>query len=111
MQRIQRILVPTDFSPTASRVYKYAHQFCETLGAELIALHVVAPVHYLEPADSALLMREAREVAEKSMRQLKPAPARSVVKEGAPHDVIVTVAVAVAADLIVMGTHGRSGLQ
>ncbi len=109
--RVTRILVPTDFSPTANTAFRYAAALSKTTGASLIALHVIAPVYYLEPADRASLVREARTAAHEAFGKLRPVPARAMIEEGVPHDVIVAVARTVGADLVVMGTHGRSGLN
>lgn len=109
--RVARILVPTDFSGTANKAFRYAAVLSKTTGASLIALHVIAPVYYLEPADAASLVREARAVAQKEFGKLKPAPARAMIQEGIPHDVIAAAAQTVGADLVVMGTHGRSGFN
>jgi universal stress protein A len=111
MQRIARILVPTDFSPTADAAFKFAVKLSAHTRASLIVLHVIAPVYYLEDADLALLVREARQTAQKGLMLLKPPPGRSMIERGVPHDVIVEIARSVRADLIVMGTHGRSGLK
>ncbi len=112
MQRIGRILIPTDFSPTADAALAYAAKLSAKTGAAaLIALHVVSPVYYLEAADLALLLREAREVAQRALDRLRPVPSRTLLVNGVPHEAIVETARSVGADLIVMGTHGRSGLQ
>ena len=106
-----RILVPTDFSKTANKAFRYACTLSKTTGASLIALHVIAPVYYLEPADAAALVRESRAAAQKQFGRLKPSPARAMIETGIPHEVIAETARTVGADLIVMGTHGRSGLN
>ncbi len=111
MKRIRRLLVPTDFSPTANAAFAYAADLSAKTGASLVALHVVAPVYYLEAADLALLQREAREAAERGLRRLRPAPSRTMTVNGVPHDAIVQAARTIGADLIVIGTHGRSGLK
>jgi universal stress protein A len=111
MQRIGRILLPTDFSPTADAAFRYAAKLSAETGASLIALHVIAPVYYLEAAELVLLQREAREAAQRGLARLRPAPARTMLANGVPHDMIVQTARSVGADLIVMGTHGRSGLK
>jgi universal stress protein A len=111
MRKIRRILVPVDFSPAAGAAFRYASNLGAAFGARLIVLHVISPVYYLEPADFASLVHEARLAAEARLSKLRPAPSRALVEVGIPHDLIVQVAESVGADLIVIGTHGRSGLQ
>lgn len=111
MKGIGRVLVPTDFSPSANTAFRYAARLCAKTRASLVALHVIAPVYYLEAADLAFVQREAREAAQRGLRRLRPAPSRTMTVSGVPHHAIVETARLIGADLIVIGTHGRSGLK
>ena len=111
MQKITRILVPTDFSPAANASYEYAESLRAIIGARLIVVHIIAPIHYLEDADQTLAMREAREATQRAFAALKPAPSHALIRYGIPHQVIVETAAALSVNLVIMGTHGRSGLQ
>ncbi len=111
MQKINQILVPTDFSATANAAFKYANTICHQLSARLCVLHVIAPVYYVEAADLTALMHEAEKAADAALHKLKPTPSRALIERGTPHEVIVAAAGRVGADLIIMGTHGRSGIQ
>lgn len=111
MEKIRRILVPTDFSLAAGTAYRFAGHLRTRTDADLIVLHVIAPVYYVERLDLTLLVREARKAAEHNVATLKPAPTRTLIKEGIPHHTVIQTASALDIDLIVMGTHGRSGLE
>lgn len=117
MSAIEKILVPIDFSDCSRDALIYALSLAESLGASLEALHVVAPPPYV-PLDMALWgkvhdeysARVAGEV-ESFVQKHTAASKLSVttrVESGVAHDAIVTAAE--GADLVVMGTHGRTGL-
>jgi universal stress protein A len=109
--QLKKILVPIDFSATALRAYDYAAGLCKTTGATLVALHVIPPVLNVETIDLADLAREAEVTTKAALATLRPKPHRSLIERGVPHDIIASVAQSIGADLIVIGTHGRSGLR
>lgn len=116
---IRRILCPLDFSESSEHALLYAREFARAHDAELLLLHVVElPVTYLAadvalPADSLERERqrgrENLEAVAETARQDWPR-VRSRFEEGSPHPWIVIVARDEGIDLIVMGTHGRTGL-
>jgi nucleotide-binding universal stress UspA family protein len=122
---ITRILVPIDFSPSARAALEYATFLAGKLGAELEVLHVWEPPGYVGPDALALLPvgsgqpgweQTRAEVQREVEQQLARAPARpralSVrVEAGEPSDAILRLARDGGVDLIVMGTHGRTGLS
>jgi type II secretory ATPase GspE/PulE/Tfp pilus assembly ATPase PilB-like protein/nucleotide-binding universal stress UspA family protein len=110
---MKRILVPCDFSRFSDAAIQRACDLAMTLDAGLHLLHVVAEPGFLgtaEPQEDRL--RHARERLE---QQLQPhvvvqlCVERAVVA-GAPHREICRYAKEHDIDLIVMGTHGRTGL-
>lgn len=124
MTAIKRILVATDFSDCARNAVDYALSWAERLGAELDIVHVFERPVYFEVGVAHRLRHDVdqwigelkREMAAQMdalITQLKGrAPTiRSVLKEGAPGEEILKTARDTSADLIVMGTHGRSGLS
>jgi nucleotide-binding universal stress UspA family protein len=117
---IQHMLVPTDFSPYADCALDYAITLAPPLQARLTLLHVIhltpwamgdIPVSSLEAylhgleADAQRQMQAARERV-----QHAGLPCDSAIVEGVPYQTIVDLAGTRAVDLIVMGTHGRTGL-
>jgi len=117
MITLERILVPTDFSDCSERARSYACELAKRFGSELHLLHVVPPVSlpgYVGPVPDELLHPEegARQELE---RWNDPAfeHAKRVVRSvttGTPFVEIVRHARDQDVDLIVIGTHGRSGL-
>jgi universal stress protein A len=121
---IGSILVPTDFSECSNAAMEYAVHFARELGAELELLHVwEAPYYLLQDAMLSLpgqapqpLGRYARDLAHREMERLVTKlreqtglKVQGGVESGPAAQLIVQVARESAHDLIVMGTHGRSG--
>jgi universal stress protein A len=120
MQTFKRILVPTDFSSTSDAALDYAKALARRFGSTLTLLHVVElPASYNPEAavvDLEALRQMAHRDAQRSLRvQLLPKErdafdATFTVLDGAPVSQIVRYAAEYDIDLIVMGTHGRTGL-
>jgi nucleotide-binding universal stress UspA family protein len=120
---IRSILAPTDFSAHSEQAVRFACGLAERLGAELHLLHVLSEI--LPAGPDPLLMpvmppeyyEENEERASETLgRLLQPAwgTPRSVVtavRWGSPVEAIVAYAVDVKVDLIVIATHGRTGLS
>jgi nucleotide-binding universal stress UspA family protein len=118
MITLDRILASTDFSDHSGQAVKYACELAKRFGAELRLLHVVQPpssvVAYGGPLPEQVLHPEP--AAQKELEILEVPDAkqiRRVVREiqlGPPFVEIVRYAKANDVDLIVMGTHGRTGI-
>jgi universal stress protein A len=120
--RIQRILLPTDFSKYAASATKYACELAAKFDAELHLLHTleVHPAAAIPEFAMALALpshiAESRAAAEKALtRVLDPqwSAGRKVIHsilEGSPIVEIVRYARKQNIDLIVLSTHGRTGL-
>jgi universal stress protein A len=121
VMNVQRILCPTDFSDCSRAALEVALDLAQRLGAELRLLHVFQLPQYVGFEDgltmaaaSTQLFTELRGKAEQQLRSAlelcKRAGVAAVAEqiEGAPHAQIVNLSD--GADLIVMGTHGRTGL-
>jgi nucleotide-binding universal stress UspA family protein len=116
MLPIRTILYPTDFSPHAACAFPMAFALARDYGARLIIAHVFhspAPAH----SEMAALHPPPAELAEELKARLQeirpPDPAVPVeprVCEGDPAREIIALARRTCADVIVMGTHGRTGL-
>ncbi len=119
--RVERILIPTDFSPFSVRALRHALALTRKFKARLKVLHVVPCVF---PAGDSLyssapwlMTPEIRLRAEEEMRKFL-APVREArldheteMREGDPWREIAGVAEEMSADLVVLGTHGRGGLE
>ncbi len=118
--RIQRVLVPVDFSPNCRKAVTYAMAFAKQFGARMTFLHVVQ-VNYaygeFGAIDFTALEREMRAGAEKELLGLLAeanaagVAADSLVREGSPPKVIAEVAQEAGIDLLVISTHGYTGLK
>jgi universal stress protein A len=119
---LHRILVPTDFSKHSHNALRYATAFAEKFGAEIRLLHVVQDLALfipdalgvaqplptaIEQFKAAACQALARYVEENNLGHLN---LRTDVREGTPFLEIVRYAREAEVDLIVMGTHGHSGL-
>lgn len=123
MPLFRRLLVPVDFSPYSQEALDHAVFLAKRLDGELYLLHVFEPPFY-PPAGRSLdvpsevyqWIRGLKEDASKKLSDLAAVVAHQGVriqpflKEGVPFMVILEMAAEVDADLIVMGTHGRTGL-
>lgn len=119
---IRTILVPHDFSPLSREAFARAEELAQLSGASIHLLHVVnSPMlHALTPAGPLFLTlpdvvtEGALLEAEEHLNQIasrSPCDVEVHVCEGLPTDVICEFAEMVAADLIVMGRHGREGVS
>jgi nucleotide-binding universal stress UspA family protein len=123
MIKLKRILVPTDFSDNSRLALEYAAELGERFESELYLLHVlqdVLPVVAPEPglvfASAGDFVDDLRKSAEDAMQKLvesKPLAGKKVVHhvgQGQPFVEIIRYARDKSVDLIVIGTHGRTGL-
>jgi nucleotide-binding universal stress UspA family protein len=111
MLPIRRILVPIDWSEPSDEAFRLAASLAREHAAELLVLYVVplAAVMYGPPPESYLehLLEELRRVRPSDPK----VRARYLLVEGAPAAAILSAAGESHCDLIVMGTHGRRGLN
>jgi nucleotide-binding universal stress UspA family protein len=123
MPPIRRILHPTDFSRASGAAFARALDMAKSNGAELIILHVIVPVlaipaeGYVSPDLYEDLEASNRTAAQKQLDILvaraKKSGVRkvsSLISEGTTAERIAQAAKSRRADLIVIGTHGRTGL-
>jgi len=121
MRQVRRILHATDFSPASTPALKWAIAMAKANRARLTVVHVMAPPAlalpgegYVSPTLYESLESSARAAAQKRLNAVvaraKAAGVRASVLllEGVPHELITRAAR--KADLLVIGTHGRSGL-
>jgi nucleotide-binding universal stress UspA family protein len=122
MSRIRRILHATDFSSASRAAFARAVEMAKTNRAELLLVHVMSPI--VMPVGEGYISADVYNTIEASTRaaslqQLKTllararkagARARTLLLDGIAHERIVRAARTNRADVIVIGTHGRTGL-
>jgi nucleotide-binding universal stress UspA family protein len=121
MVRINRILCPVDFSETSKRAFEYALALAGQLGAELEVIHVLQLPAYTLPEggfeltpdfETDLSNRLRRQLDEFTKQPAQPSvKVTSALYEGIPYVEITRAAKKHGADLIVIGTHGRTGFS
>lgn len=129
MDLIKKILTPTDLSSFSATGVRYACNLAKALGAEVIVAHAVSTSEFTSHATSLKITTSGAEandligkLVEHQKQQLRQfcehhlasvsadLNVQQIVEMGDPHTLIVNWARDKAADLIVMSTHGRSGL-
>jgi len=129
MDFIKKILTPTDLSSFSASGVRYACNLAKALGAEVIVAHAVSTSEFTSHASSLKITTSGAEaddligkLVEHQKQQLRQFCERhlasvsadlnvqELVEMGDPRTLIVNWARDKAADLIVMSTHGRSGL-
>jgi len=124
--KFNKIVAATDFSEDSALALDYAEDLARKFGAEIILLHVdqpLAPVMISPEIGPAMdvgamsrIAEEQRLIAQRELDKIvqrlrdSGLKARSLLKVGAPFLEILRAAVGENASLVVMGTHGRTGL-
>jgi nucleotide-binding universal stress UspA family protein len=124
VKRIRRILHATDYSKASERALQEAVDFAKQNDAEMLVVHVIQPVvPYVAGEDIGAaelyvkLEESTKQEAQRSMDKLMQrlerlgVKAKSLLLRGIPADQIVKAAKNRKADMIVIGTHGRTGLS
>jgi universal stress protein A len=119
---LKQILVPVDFSLCSLKALDYALGLAQTFQAKLTLLHVVEPTVYpesyaLTPSTLDEANQNLMESSRERLSELKRRPAmhglsiQILVRMGRAQSEIPDTAKATASDMIVMGTHGHTGLK
>jgi len=123
---ISKILVPTDGSKAAQKAAKYAVKLAKQTGAEILLLSVIdkrfmvsqsipaiaSSTHLIDTVEDYL--RQAAEAYTKEIRELcgkNNVRSKTLIRTGRPVEEIIKEAKKSRADLIVMGSHGKSALK
>jgi nucleotide-binding universal stress UspA family protein len=123
MIKIKQILCPIDFSDYSRRAVDHAFAIARCYGATVTALHVFSPAPVaafgadgvvfepivLTPLDREQVLADTRTFVD--AEKAPGVPIEAVVREGQAAGEIVDQAVTMDADLIVIGTHGRTGFE
>jgi nucleotide-binding universal stress UspA family protein len=126
MIAIRTILLPTDGSECSGKAQAYALSFARQYGARVVALHVIdrrweeqARVAFVEVGQDLTQKIQVgyEEEARRILQEVADAGGKAGVSvetkvlTGIPFEEIVRTGNEVSADLIIMGTHGRSGMS
>ncbi|MGH7827727.1 MAG: universal stress protein [Candidatus Binatia bacterium] len=118
MKKIEKILAPTDLSELSRLGLEYALELARGWGAEVTVFHVADPVelsNYKAFSSDVLIEKHQRALSEflsKNLFHLLPlVEVHEKVEMGSPAASIVAEAEKQGSDLIVISTHGRTGLS
>ena len=126
IQNVKKILAPIDFSVHSMEAMRGAMELAKDVGADVHLVHVIAPHRHFIPLPLATSAEESRElVREAAMLEQAEEELARVKKDdfgdskkvftfavvGNPIEKLVEYAKEQAIDLVVMSTHGRSGVE
>ena len=123
MIELKRILVPTDFSEHSEQAARYAAELAKRFGAEIHCIHVVdipadlqGTSAYYMTGPSEQFLDQIREESKKNLetfaqKNLAGAAVQTAFLEGSPFVQISRYAQEQKIDLVVIATHGRTGLK
>lgn len=122
MELIKKILVPIDFSDYSKNALKYAVQFAKQFNAKISLIYVVEPIIY--PADFSMgqvaipstdidLHSRAEDELKNLAKNMIEASivGETIIKTGKPFVEIIETAKEKDADLIIIATHGHTGVE
>jgi universal stress protein A len=117
--KIKKILVPTDFSPESEKSLDYAVMTAKKFGAKILLFHAIEPFPYTTTdafmvVDNSEALKNIAETLIKNSTALlkkKGIQVKPSLSVGSPAREIVMKAETEKADMIIMGTHGRTGVE
>ena len=116
--RIQTILLASDLSPASASAEDLAFELAGRLGSAVLLVSVIDPRGLWLPGggfhqrvDQVRTAREAAAQAIVERGHREHVPIRCLIWEGDPGEAIVEAAAAEAVDLVVVGSHGRRGMD
>lgn len=119
---IKNILVPVDFSDYSKNALKYAVDYAKVFGAKLYLIYVIEPVVYpadfsmgqvaLPSVDTELNNRAGEELENLAKKEVAGAlEYQTIIKMGKPFVEIIDTAGELDIDLIIIATHGHTGVE
>ena len=116
--KVKRLLVPVDFSDCSKKALQYAIPFARQFGASITLLYVVqpyVPMPETMAVDWELIATRMREGGKEELNALSKSldgdvPRETMLRVGSPDVEIVAAAKELDADMIILSTHGRTGL-
>lgn len=122
MAKIRKVMMASDFSPASRAAFSHAVELARANRATLVLVHAVTlppPTlggEYIPPQTWDRIEAATRAAAQRQIRTLAAKARRAGVRAvglitaGSPYEVIVRAAKSKRADVLVLGTHGRTGL-
>jgi nucleotide-binding universal stress UspA family protein len=114
---LKNILFPTDFSPFSDTALKYAQAIARRYGSKILAAHVISPEAYQFMSPEAwqgsfeMIEQAARKEMTQVSKRLANFPHTVVLKHGEIWDTLSELIETQEIDLVVLGTHGRTGFE
>jgi universal stress protein A len=119
---IKKVLVPIDFSDYSKNSLRYSINFVKCFNAELILVYVVEPIIYppdfsmgqiaVPAMDVELDKRAAEELAKLARTEIPhQMKVKTIIKTGKPFVEIIETAAEENVDLIIIASHGHSGVE
>ena len=126
---MKQVLIALDYNPSAEKVAETGHRLAKSMDAEVVLLHVVSDFKYyaslnyspimgfdsfsnvIETEGSGELKRIAQNYLDSTKKHLDDPTIKTSVKSGDFARTIMDTAKELGADIIVMGTHSRRGIE
>ncbi len=119
--QVKKILVPIDFSDYSKNALKYAVNFAKKFDAKIYLIYVIEPVIYpadfsmgqvaLPSVDTEMNSRAKEELDMLAKREITDLEIATLIKTGKPFVEIVETAFEEDIDLIIIATHGHTGIE
>ena len=128
---MKKVLIALDYEPSAQKIAETGYALAKGMNAEIVLLHVLSDAGYYSslnyfpvmgyegfnnlntlPVENVDVLRNTgQEFLDKSKQHLKDDTITTIIKEGDFAESIIATATEINADVIVMGSHGRRGLD
>ena len=128
---MKKILIALDYDPTAQKIAETGYAFSKSMSAQVILLHVISDYVYYSSLDYSPILgydsfsnlgmlqtntveelqKAAQNYLDTTKQHLGDETIQTVVKDGDFGEMILETAKELGVDIIVMGTHGRRGLD
>jgi len=128
---MKKILIALDYDPTAEKIAETGYALATAMKAEVVLVHVIAEPAYYSAMEYSIMgftgfrgfsdvnipvvvdefKKETQRFLDQSKEHLGDASIKTLVMEGVFADSILEAAKSESADIIVMGSHGRGGLD
>lgn len=128
---MKKILIALDYDPAAEKIAEKGYELAQSLSADVTLLHVVSEAFYYSSRNYSPIMgfegfnnldmipltnieelkKAAQDFLDKSKKHLGNDAINTVVKQGDFEESILETAKEIEADIIVLGSHGRHGLD